>query len=112
MYKYIIILVLLLALGGSIYFGTTIITKLREENEQLRSNIEFINQNLERQQNELERVNRETQRAFEQSRRSMQVFENRDLRETSTAKPDLVEKLINRGTAEMFKELEQETRSD
>ena len=117
--KYIVMIlsVLLMAGGGLGYWyyrdSQKIITTLNQNNARLETAVELNEQTIESlQQNyglaqqEIEALNQENQQIRRNNQMLVDRFSDSDIGVAASTKPELVERLINRGTANAFRCLE------
>ena len=112
-----ILSVLLMAGGGLGYWyyrdSQKIITTLNQNNARLETAVELNEQTIESlQQNyglaqqEIEALNQENQQIRRNNQMLVDRFSDSDIGVAASTKPELVERLINRGTANAFRCLE------
>lgn len=118
----IIVGVILIAVFAGGYFY---IQKLQSDIEVMNQNITTLEQGIETQRrtidairNNMEIITKRTNqlqtglnKAVENSRNRTQVFDDVDVKRESRDKPDVVEKAINEGAKDVFRELENVTNS-
>lgn len=110
MYKYIILASLILGVAGYGYYSYNQLIKLSTDNRLLTDKINTLTSSIEKQEKELKTLNDRTRESLEKSRQALEPFEDSDLKTISERKPELIEKIINRGTKKVLRELEDETR--
>lgn len=72
--------------------------------------IETLEDDIERQQEEIGALEQSRNRVVAERDRYLQIFREHDLTHLARNRPGLIEPLINRGTSDVFDQLEQETR--
>lgn len=116
-YLVLILLTLLLAVSGVSYWyynkTEQTISALRENNVKLKSAIELSEQAIDSLQTsyaearqQIELVNQENIRIRRNNDRLVEKFGNSDISLAAEAKPELIERIINRGTVNAFRCLE------
>jgi hypothetical protein len=83
---------------------------LERSNSELQSNLISLKQNIEFQATQLQTLNTKINEANRLAKENLEAFEDSDLNSLSNAKPNLIEKAINDGTNELFKQFETESR--
>jgi cell division protein FtsB len=117
--KYIVMIlsVLLMASGGLGYWyyrdSQKIITTLNQNNARLETAVELneqaiesLQQNYGLAQQQIEALNQENRQIRRNNQMLVDRFSDSDIGVAASAKPELVERLINRGTANAFRCLE------
>jgi len=87
------------------------LTASKIETESLKTSLEFMNNSLDIQREEREVLDKKISRSEREVRRLEKLFDDHDLPMLSARKPGLVEKLINKGSDEALKDLENITKN-
>lgn len=116
-YKYLFPLAILLGVVFYVYHTQATIQSLTENNvelrvtnEELQSSLTSLKTSIEQQVENLNELNQSLEQANQAAKQNLKAFEDSDLNRLSNAKPNLIEKIINDGTRELFEEFERETR--
>lgn len=116
-FKYLIPLALCLGVVFYIYYTQTTIRSLTENNvelrvtnEELQTSLTSLKTSIEQQVENLNELNQSLEQANQAAKQNLEAFEDSDLNALSNSKPNLIEKIINDGTRELFEEFERETR--
>lgn len=77
--------------------------------ESAEANLEFMQESVARQQQTLARLAEESVEIRQEQQEVIDIFAEHDLQRLAEAKPNLIERRVNNGTAEVFAELEEIT---
>ncbi len=116
MNKIILYAIIVSAAVGYFIYTQTRMQSLVKSNANLTTSLEASEQNMnnykeaiDRQQKLLSEVSSAKAAAEQQARDALKAMEEHDLGYLSEQKPELIEKAINRGTKNVFKEIESTT---
>ena len=89
---------------------TSLNAELKVENVELREDLSGLKASIELQLQQLEQLNSSIEEANQTAKRNLEAFDDSDLNRLTNRKPLLIERIINEGTRDVFKQFENESR--
>ena len=89
---------------------TALNAELKLENVELQEDLMNLKASIDLQLQQLEQLNASIEEANQTAKRNLEAFDDSDLNKLTNRKPLLIERIINEGTEDVFKQFENESR--
>lgn len=116
-FRYLIPLALVIGIVFYVYNNQRVIqnltslnAELKLENEELQEDLTNLKTSIDMQLQQLEQLNSSIEEANQTAKRNLEAFDDSDLNRLTNRKPLLIERIINEGTKDVFKQFENESR--